>query len=243
MSNKDDVFVRPIKQVSDFIFDEQVTQVFDDMVSRSVPFYHELQRMTVELAQQFAKPKTNIYDLGCSTGTTLCALSKSLPQDQVSFVGIDNSREMLAKAGEKLKAEGQLARCTLEFGDFNEEFHITNASVVIMNWTLQFVRPPQRDKALSIIYSGLVNGGCVIINEKILGPSSLLNRLYIDFYLDFKRRQGYSEMEIAQKREALENVLIPYRIDENLTLLQRVGFHTMDVFFRWYNWGGVLAVK
>lgn len=243
MSDKDNIFDRPIEQVSDFTFDNEVANVFDDMVFRSVPFYRELQRMTAELAQQFAQPKTNVYDLGCSTGTTLCALCKDLPQEQVSFIGLDNSREMLAKAKEKLEAEGYLARCILEFADLNEEFHISNASVVIMNWMLQFLRPLHRERALSIIYNGLVNGGCVIINEKILGPSSYLNRLYIDFYYNFKRHQGYSKIEIAQKREALENILIPYRIDENLALLERCGFHTVDVFFRWYNWGGFIAIK
>ena len=243
MTDKDKIFDRPLEQASDFVFNNQVVEVFDDMVSRSVPFYHELQRMMVELAEQFAQPGTNIYDLGSSTGTTLCALCKRLQNKQISFIGIDNSQEMLAKAEEKLKAENCLSLCTLEFGDLNKEVHISNASVVILSWTLQFIRPLNRDRVLSVIHSGLVDGGCVIINEKILGPSSLLNRLYIDFYYNFKKRQGYSELEIAQKREALENVLIPYRIDENLALLERSGFSTVDVFFRWYNWGGFIAIK
>jgi len=241
--DEDKIFNAPMRQASDFIFDEQVSRVFDDMVSRSVPFYDELQRMTVELACRFAQSGTNIYDLGCSTGTTICMLSKSLSDEQVHLVGIDNSEDMLAKAEEKIRAEGDSSLCTLQFGDLNQEIDVSNASVVIMNWTLQFIRPINRDRVLSAIHNGLVNGGCLIVNEKIMGPNSFLNRVYIDFYHDFKGRRGYSQLEIAQKREALENVLIPYRIDENVALLERSGFSVIDVFFRWYNWGGIIAIK
>jgi tRNA (cmo5U34)-methyltransferase len=112
-----------------------------------------------------------------------------------------------------------------------------------MNWTLQFVRPLRRDAVVRDIHSRLVPGGCMILLEKVLCAESLLNRLYIDLYYDFKKREGYSESEIATKRESLENVLVPYRVEENIVLLQRNGFGVVDVFFRWYNWAGFIAVK
>lgn len=240
---KDNIFAKNLRQSSDFVFNRQVVEVFDDMVQRSVPFYQEVQRMTIELVKSFVQPNTNIYDLGCSTGTTLHALCKNLSEEQVQFIGIDNSEEMLKQVKEKLEAEKCSHRCALEFGDLNKEISISNASVVIMNWSLQFVRPLNRDKLIHTIHNGLVDGGCVICNEKILGHSSLLNRLYIDFYYDLKQRLGYSKLEISQKREALENVLVPYRIDENITLFERSGFSMTDVFFRWYNWAGIIAIK
>jgi tRNA (cmo5U34)-methyltransferase len=128
--------------------------------------------------------------------------------------------------------------------DLNKmDFDLSNASVVTMNWTLQFVRPLYREKLIRKINKGLVKNGALILCEKVLVEDSMLNRLYIELYYNFKRRQGYSEMEIAQKREALENILIPYRADENTELLKKSGFRTVDSLFRWYNWASFIAIK
>lgn len=229
--------------VDDFRFDEGVARVFDDMLQRSVPFYAEIQRMTVELAQRFVQPGSAIVDLGCSIGTTLAALARGIEDSSVRLVGLDNAAPMLARARARLEAEGVMDRCRLEEVDLNEEFELGDASVVIMNWTLQFVRPLNRDRVMSTIYQGLRDRACLIVFEKVLSDEPLLNRMYIDVYHDFKRRNGYSDMDIAEKRERLENVLVPYRIEDNLQLLGRNGFKVKDVFFRWYNWAGFLAVK
>lgn len=226
----------------DFEFDAQVSTAFDDMVQRSVPFYPELQRMTVELAQSFAKPGTSIVDIGCSTGETLSLLARALPDD-LTLIGIDNSEPMLEEARKKLSNAGTLSRCILRNQDINEGLHEKNVALVTMNWTLQFVRPLQRDFVLKSIHDSLIPNGALIIMEKVLTDHSLLSRLYISHYHDFKKRNGYSESEIAEKRERLENVLIPYRIDENIQLLKRNGFSMVDTFFRWYNWAGFLAIK
>jgi tRNA (cmo5U34)-methyltransferase len=127
--------------------------------------------------------------------------------------------------------------------DLNEPYVIANASVVVLNLTLQFVRPLFRDRLVRSIWEGLNENGCLILVEKVLGNDSLFNRLFIKFYYDMKRRNDYSDTEIAQKREALENVLIPYRIDENVELLRRNGFGSVDVFFKWYNFAGLIGVK
>ena len=227
----------------DFTFDQSVADVFDDMLERSIPFYMEMQRMTVELAQRFAQPGSAIVDLGCSTANTLCRLAEGIPDPSVRLVGIDSSRPMLEKAQAKLDAAGARGRCELIAADLNGDFKLPAASVVIMNWTLQFVRPLHRDTVLRKIHDNLLDRGCLILIEKVLGEESLLNRLYIDLYYDFKKRNGYSETEIAQKRENLENVMIPYRIDENLKMLERNGFPIQDTFFRWYHWAGFLGIK
>jgi tRNA (cmo5U34)-methyltransferase len=229
--------------VHDFEFDRNVARGFDDMVRRSVPFYEELQRMTVELAGRFARAETAIVDIGCSTGHTLARLSASIHEPSVRLVGIDNAEAMLERARMNLAEAGSLARCQLELADINDGLRVGPASVVILNWTLQFVRPLHRDTVIQSINEQLVPGGCLIVMEKVLSDDPAINRLYIDLYYDFKKRQGYSELEIAEKRESLENVLVPYRVEENLTLLRRNGFAVADPFFRWYNWAAFLAVK
>src|SRR5215470_11427650 len=163
----------------DFKFDEQVAGIFDDMLVRSVPFYSEIQRMTVELAQRFAQPGSAVVDLGCSIGTTLEALARGIGDASVRLVGIDNAPPMLARARANLETAGVLDRCDLQEADLNGDFKLGDASVAIMNWTLQFVRPLNRDAVIRKIYEGLRDQGCLIVVEKVLGNESLLNRLYI----------------------------------------------------------------
>ncbi len=236
----DKVFADKNDAISDFKFDEKVVKVFDDMVGRSVPYYAEMQRMTVELTADFAKPNTNLYDIGCSTGTTLHLFDELLDKD-VNFVGLDNSAEMLKKAKQKLGSTKRNIK--FKTTDLNKGLKIENASIVTLILTLQFVRPLNREKIVQEIYNGLNKDGALIMVEKVTSEDTMFNRLFIKHYYDYKRRMGYSETEISQKREALENVLIPYRMDENFDLLNKVGFKRVEVFFRWYNFCAIIAVK
>ncbi len=238
---RDRVFNKKSK-IGDFVFDKKVADVFDDMVNRSVPNYNEIQRMIIEQSLQFIKPKTKVYDLGCSTATTLSLLAKNVDARSVTFVGVDNSRQMIAKAGEKLRKHRLTNRVKLLCEDI-VKVNVQNSSAVIMTFTLQFVRPLYRDELIRKIYNGLTDGGCLLVVEKILADNSMLNRLYIDYYYNYKRRRAYSEMEISQKREALENVLVPYRASENMELFTRNGFEIADMFYKWYNWAGFIAIK
>lgn len=241
-SRRDEVFKEPQRAVADFAFGEKVASVFDDMLLRSVPFYEEMQRMIAELAVDFAVDGTRVYDLGCSTGTTILNLARHVPQD-VTYVGVDNSEEMLKRCRVKL-AEGRLKRPpTLLCADLDQACPVENASVVLMILTLQFIRPLQRERLIAQIHQGMVDNGCLIVVEKVLGEDSLFNRLFIKHYYEFKKRNGYSQLEIAQKREALENVLIPYKLLENRELFLRSGFRFCDTFFKWYNFAGLIAVK
>lgn len=237
----DRLFAEP-RPPKDFAFDDRTAAVFDDMVNRSVPFYGEIQRMTAEMAADFAVPGSNLYDLGCSTATTFEALDPVVDRG-VRFIGIDNSEAMLAKATRKV--EGFDSGRPIEFinGDLNKPLAIENASVVTMILTLQFVRPLYREQVLRNVFAGMNDAGCLILVEKLTIENSMLNRLFIRYYYAQKRRAGYSETEIAQKREALENVMIPYRFEENVELLKKVGFKSVETFFRWYNFCGIMAVK
>ncbi|MDD5617700.1 MAG: carboxy-S-adenosyl-L-methionine synthase CmoA [Candidatus Omnitrophica bacterium] len=238
---KDKLFVKK-GNLLNFDFGKETAAVFDDMLDRSVPFYRELQRMIGEIAAEFAQDKTNVYDLGCSTGITLFTLHNSLPKN-VNLVGVDYSQEMLKKCRERFAADHIKRNPRLICADLNKPISIKNASVVVLNLTLQFIRPIYRDRLIKCVYNGLIDKGCLILIEKVLGNNSMFNRTFIKLYYDMKKRQGYSDLEIARKREALENVLIPYRLDENRQLLRRNGFSHMDIFYKWYNFCGIAAIK
>ena len=241
---KDKLFAVPRKRIDDFDFGKDTAQVFDDMLGRSVPFYGEIQRQTAELAADFAQDGTAIYDLGCSTCASFLAIDQVLPPDRdVRYVGIDSSIEMLDRARAKLEQAGLRRPYELRVSDLDEGVAIENASVVLLILTLQFVRPLRRERLVRAVLEGLRHDGCLILVEKVLGENSTFNRLFIQHYYEMKKRHGYTEMEIAQKREALENVLIPYRLKENEELLQRAGFPHIDVFFKWYNFCGIVASK
>jgi len=241
---RDSLFVEPRQRVDDFDFGKQTAVVFDDMLDRSVPFYQEIQRMVAELAVDFAAAGTAVYDLGCSTATTLAQIDRGLsPAADVRFVGVDSSLEMLALAEKKL-VENRFSRpYELRHADLNAGVEISNASVVLMVLTLQFVRPLYRERIIRSIYDGLEPNGCLILVEKVLGENSTFNRLFINHYYEMKVRNGYSQLEISQKREALENVLVPYRLEENKELLRGAGFRHVDVFFKWYNFCALVATK
>lgn len=241
-ASKDKLFAKKRRLVKDFTFRGKTAVVFDDMLSRSVPFYAEMQRMVGEIATDFAVEGTNVYDLGCSTGNTFLALDPVVAGG-VRFVGVDSSPEMLQKAREKLNASGMKRDVEFICADLNQGVQIANASMAILNLTLQFVRPLNRHRLISSIANGMNEDGCLILIEKVLSKDSMLNRFFIKYYYAFKERNGYSQMEISQKREALENVLVPYRVEENMALLLENGFSECEPFFKWYNFCGFIALK
>ncbi len=241
---RDEIFAVPTKRIADFDFGKETAAVFDDMLGRSVPFYDEIQKMIGELVSDFAAEGTAIYDLGCSTGTTFLQIAQTVPRDRnVRYVGVDYSPEMLEIARRKLSGSGFGRPFELECADLNAGVRIDGASVVLMVLTLQFVRPLYRQRVIRSIYDGLTENGALILVEKVLGENSTFNRLFIDHYYEMKRENGYSELEISRKREALENVLIPYRLEENKELLRDQGFRHVDVFFKWYNFCAIIATK
>ena len=238
----DKIFAEEITSSSDFKFGKKVASVFDDMVNRSVPFYQEIQRMVSEIAADHALRGTDVYDLGCSTGTTMIYMNENVDQS-IRFIGVDDSKEMLNKCKLKLDEIGFTRPYELIVADLNGEVNVSNASVTVLCLTLQFIRPMYREKILKRIYDGLVPGGILILVEKILAEESRFNRDFINYYYNMKRRHSYSEMEIARKREALENVLIPYKLSENILMLKEAGFGHCEVFFKWYNFTGIIAQK
>jgi tRNA (cmo5U34)-methyltransferase len=244
-TGRDSVFTGTDARASDFQFNEEVAGVFDDMLARSVPGYNEQQSLIREIAARFYVPDSKVYDLGCSIGTTLMNIGQAI-DDSAELVGYDNSNPMLERARENVDKSGLGDRVDLRYADLNSDvsdLDLDAAGVVTLCWTLQFIRPLARDRLIRKIYESLNDGGVFICCEKILTNDSDMNRFFVDFYYDFKRRNGYSEDEILRKREALENVLVPYRADENFELFRRNGFQIVETFFQWYNFCGFLCVK
>jgi tRNA (cmo5U34)-methyltransferase len=291
--DQDHLYREPLDPVPPFSFTEEVASVFDDMANRSIPFYDEVQRLTVTLAHRYTRPRTNIYDLGCSTGTTIKQLREEITRHGpagISIRGVDSSRAMCLEAEAKLglgdleeggsTADGDVDRegganeaatpsprervsseqrtdggdkeatankpdepeTIITHGDAIAE-PIENASVVILNYTLHFVKPQQRHPLVQRILRGLLPGGVLLVSDKMLQSSTSVSRVFMDIYYDLKRSQGYSRLEIAQKREALENILVPYRVEEERELFLRAGFASVDIFFNWCNFSSFICVK
>lgn len=242
---KDTLFSKNKNTIHDFEFNQEVADVFDDMINRSVPFYKEQHSMIRNIAKKFFIPGTCIYDLGCSTGTTLIDLCRDITQP-ATFVGYDNSPPMLEKANEKIEQTKLADYINLEYQDLNKDssdIKLDNASVITMLWTLQFVRPQLRENLIKRIYQSLVRGGVFIVAEKILLNDKHINRFLIDIYYDYKKKNEYTDEEIIRKREALENVLVPLSTEENIEMFKKCGFENVDTFFQAYNFAAFLCVK
>ena len=238
---KDSLF--QVEQIAeDFVFNERVAQVFDDMLDRSVPFYDEVILSISRIMASTLRDGDTIVDLGCATGSTLMRLSSLLAEMNFHYTGIDNSSAMLERA--KCKAGMFSKQKAMDFihGDIME-MTPPNTSAFILNYTLQFIRPLHREKFLGRLFSNLRPGGICILSEKTISHHPGLNRSFIDIYHGFKQEKGYSELEIAKKREALENVLIPCSLEENRSMLKSAGFVEVEPFFQWFNFVSFLAVK
>ncbi len=229
-----------------FCFDEKVAHVFDDMLERSIPYYHEMLNLGAYFIAQNLKEnihpkslsKPLIYDLGCSTGNFFIALNQQIQQD-IELVGIDNSMPMLKKAQEKLKDFNNVRFECLDF----LEVEFKEASAFSLLFVLQFVRPMQREVLLKKIYNSLALNGVLLVGEKIMSEDRILDKQMIELYYLYKQNQGYSHNEIAFKREALENVLVPYSLKENIALLESVGFKHVEAVFKWVNFTLLAARK
>ena len=226
----------------DFSFNDKVAEVFDDMLNRSVPYYSTVIDAIAGMLKLHGLPANTIYDLGCSTGNTLVELAKRLPDPGFSFVGIDNAPAMIEKARRKAEMFSKTASVQFIEDDITST-QLDNAGAILCNYTLQFIRPMTRLQFVKKLYEALPEGGVCIVSEKIICHDPKLNRQFIEMHHQFKRQQGYSELEIAAKREALENVLVPFSIEENIDLLRQAGFQSVETFFQWFNFTSFIAVK
>ncbi len=226
----------------DFVFDQAVAQVFDDMIQRSVPGYAQTVAMTGLLAGHFARPDSNAYDLGCSSGAVSRAIRQFVKQSGFTIIAVDNSEAMLEHCADLKADQGAQAPVELICADIRD-ITISNAALVCLNFTLQFIPQVERDQLIHQIYQGMNVGGALILSEKIAFADTAQQELFTSLHLDYKRAHGYSELEISQKRTALENVLVPETLAAHRQRLQQAGFAQVMTWHQSLNFASLLAIK
>ena len=226
--------------ISKFTFDQKVVDVFDDMVLRSVPGYKQMIELIGLAGRTYPVINSNVYDLGCSTGAVTLSIASNLKSESVKIFSIDNSKEMIEQCSKNLF--GTEANIQYICDDI-ENIQFDNASLIVLNLTLQFIKPKNRSKLVKRMYDSLLPGGALIISEKIIHKNKETNKSLINLHESFKRENGYSETEIAQKRKAIEEVLIPESIEQHLKRLSDSGFKKPLVQMQCINFASFLAVK
>ncbi len=240
--NRDELFAEGEFQKGSFSFDEGVATVFDDMANRSIPFYREVVHLTASVGMKFVPENGRIYDIGCSTGNTSLHLAKSLQEKKVQIIGIDPSVAMLKKANEKSAVYTYGHEIKFCEGDV-ENFSFLPCHMMVMNYTLQFISPEKRGEVLKKLCKCLEKGGVLVLSEKLRQEDEQVEKFNTETYEKFKAGNGYSFLEIANKRQALENILVPRSLDANIELLKSAGFTRVEILFKWLNFATFLAIK
>ena len=241
-SYRDAIFSTPLDRVARFYFDEQVVACFPDMIRRSVPGYGQILGMLGLIAARHLRHGAHVYDLGCSLGAASLALAGQLPPDAFRLTAVDLSPAMVERARETLAAECPEHAIEVIEGDIRA-LDYCPSGLVILNFTLQFLPPEDREALLARLYAALEPGGVLVLSEKVVDPDERDNAWRVERYHDFKRANGYSELEISQKRTALENVLVPDTLEAHHARLARAGFPRSLTWFQYLNFASLIAFK
>ncbi len=238
---QDNIFSKT-QQVVDFAFDDSVADVFPDMIRRSVPGYETIISLLGVLANQYAQDNTRVYDLGCSLGAATLSIHQQTRTLDLEHICIDNSEAMVKRCESRLDRLMPEANLQLLCEDI-EKAEIKDASVVVVNFTLQFLTPETRLALLKKIYEGLLPNGVLVLSEKLVFDDSTENQHQIDWHHNFKRANGYSDLEISQKRAAIENIMIPDTFEQHQQRLQEAGFDESYQWFQSFNFVSMVAIK
>lgn len=240
--SRDQVYAQPLPQVVDFTFNEAVADVFPDMIRRSVPGYETILTQLGVMGQEFIQPNTYVYDLGCSLGAATLALASRTQAEKVQFVGVDNSPAMVTRCEKVLQRHLPRQPVQVLCADIRE-LQFEPASVIVLNFTLQFLPPQDRQVLLERLYQALVPNGVLVLSEKLKFAAESEQTFLTDLYMAFKRANGYSELEISQKRTALEHVLMPDTSTSHIERLQAIGFQQVYQWFQCLSFSSFIAVK
>lgn len=238
---KDAIYSLQTDEIAGFTFDEEVVNVFPDMIQRSVPGYGAIISAIGLLAGRYAQEKSVCYDLGCSLGAATVSMRHQIPES-CRIIAVDNSEAMIRKCKTILKKDRAEIPVELQHADVRD-VEIENASVVVLNFTLQFIPIEDRLDFLGKVYQGLLPGGILILSEKLKFEDSAQQELQSAMHHAFKRANGYSELEISQKRTALENVLISETLSQHRERLRKAGFSSTEVWFQYFNFASMTALK
>ncbi|MCP4989684.1 MAG: carboxy-S-adenosyl-L-methionine synthase CmoA [Colwellia sp.] len=241
-SDTDLIYSQAHKQVKNFTFDAQVVEVFPDMISRSVPGYNTIIDTIGRLSHKFVKKNSNIYDLGCSLGAATLAMRKGITAKNCQIIGVDNSTDMVKRCKMHVDAFKGDTPVTIIEGNI-QDINIENASMVVLNFTLQFIEKSQRQALLNKIAKGLKPGGLLVLSEKITSQDPVTDQVLIDLHHNFKRDNGYSELEVAQKRSALEKVMLTDSVEKHKERFAQAGFGHSSLWFQCFNFTSFIAIK
>lgn len=239
---QDNLYKKPLAAIKPFSFDEKVADVFPDMIARSVPGYHATLQAVATVTRSYAQKFSNLYDLGCSLGAATAAMAQQVSHEQCQIIAVDNSAAMIARCKKQFARDSVLKHVQLYDQDI-QTLSIENASVVILHYTLQFIPLEQRAELLKNIYNGLRPNGILLLAEKFSFEDPIEASLLQTLHEQFKRLHGYDDMEIAQKRQAIENVLVPETINTHQQRLRDSGFATSYLLTKHINFGCLLAIK
>ncbi|MFT5759356.1 MAG: tRNA (cmo5U34)-methyltransferase [Alteromonadaceae bacterium] len=241
-SEPDLIFSSKKNQIKDFAFDAQVVEVFPDMITRSVPGYRTIIDTIGRISQQYVKDNTQVYDLGCSLGSATLAIKQNITAQGCKIIGIDNSSAMVERC--KMHVNAFKGNTQVEIIEGNIlDCDINNASMAVLNFTLQFIEREQRQDMINKVSAGLNPGGILILSEKISDPDDVCSDLLVELHHDFKRANGYSDLEIAQKRTALENVMRTDSVETHISRLKNAGFSHITPWFQCFNFMSLMAIK
>ena len=239
---RDSLYADPLSEHGLFTFDDSVARVFPDMIKRSVPGYATIVSMTGLLAGKYAVAGSALYDLGCSLGASTLAMRQHIQQPDCRIISVDNSSAMLERCQSIIDTDTHETPVTLACANV-QDVVITNASVVVLNFTLQFIPRELRDRVINGIYQGLLPGGVMVLSEKVTFEDPHLDELNTELHHQFKRANGYSELEVARKRSALETVLLPETLNQHKHRIASAGFNSCDVWFQCFNFASLVALK
>lgn len=243
MIEYDDIYAKPQKSVPDFAFDESVARVFPDMIRRSVPGYTTIIPMIEIITAEYAREGTTAYDLGCSLGASTLAMRHGLKNiANTRVISIDNSEAMIERCNHHIELDNADVPVELHCADICNT-PLQNASVITLNFTLQFIPVTARVTLLNRIYQALVPGGCLILSEKITFDSPIETKTSESLHAQFKKANGYSDLEISQKRTAIEKVLIPDTYRTHHQRLTESGFSHIQQWYQCFNFISILATK
>ena len=242
MNERDKLFDQPMDAPSPFVFDEAVARVFPDMIKRSVPGYSNVIAGTGLIAGDYIQPGSNCYDLGCSVGASTFAMLQYIRLDDFNIIAVDNSADMIEQCRKNIHSSPLADHVDCQCADIMD-INIENASVVVLNYTLQFIPLDQRVSLLEHIFAGMNDDAVLVLSEKLAFDTEAEQLRQTALHESFKRAQGYSELEISQKRAALENVLVPESLSTHLQRLANTGFRDTQLWFRSINFASMLAWK
>lgn len=243
---KDSIYAAGESSDEPFRFDASVAAVFPDMLRRSIPGYAASIEAIGSLAARYVQAGTRCYDLGCSLGAATLVMRQGIRTPDCTIVAVDDAPAMIERCREIIAADhatrGQNVNVDVRLADIKET-SIENASMVVLNYTLQFLEVAQRETIIQGVFDGLVSGGLLVLSEKVVDEDPHLEQLLVDLHHEHKRRNDYSELEISRKRAALENVLIPETVTQHRERLQRAGFGHVAVWLRYFNFVSIVAVR